>query len=545
MKNDPIIITRNQIGQWGSYIGGSGLLTGLLGWLWQGSITPIIAGLIVTGLLGIGAWAVMTPQEFKDFVTGRQAQYGTMAVFSTLLLVGIVALIYIILQRAAVTLDMTLAQRFSLSSESHEVLQNVNRDIRITGFYTAKVLPAREVDDQFFRLYEAATNGRITRQYINPDEEPALAQRFGFYADGTVFVSYLEPDGSVDFESLARVPRSSGGSQEREMTQAIARLLLSNTIKVYFDIGQGELDPLDTTQQGLSGIHAGMQESGLITESLSISGLAATGSSIPEDAAAIIMARPTRDLNAAEIAILDDYLKRGGGLFLMADALFNENAFLAQESAFNTYLWDNYGIRGMQSVIVDFGASLQTPLDIIGAAVFMETDIGARLNPESAPTLFRTARAVEVQTNNPPVNNGIVILSSENSYGETNLRALAETNTYEPNEAEDIPGPLPIVVWAWDQASGAKILLVGDSDYVTNGFVTSAIGNAILFTDGLAWMIGLTERISFAPQGFNAGLPLIFISTQQLDFIALVTVILMPGLMIVLGLVIWTRRVRR
>lgn len=545
MKNDPIIITRNQIGQWGSYIGGAGLLLGILGWLWQGSITPIIGGLIITGMVGIGLWALMTPQEFRDFISGRQVRYGTMAVFSTLLLVGIVALVYIILQRATLTLDMTLAQRFSLSRESLDILQGVNRDIRITGFYTSRALAAREIDDQFFRLYEAATNGRITRQYINPDEQPALAQRFGIYSDGSVFLSYLKPDGSVDFESLARVPRSSGGAQEREMTQAIARLLLSNTIKVYFDIGQGELDPLDTTQQGLSGIHAGMQESGLITESLSISGLAATGGSIPEDASAIIMARPTIDLDAAQIAVLDHYLQRGGSLFLMADALFNQNAFLSDGGAFNTYLWENFGIRGQQAVIVDFGANLRTPLDIIGAAVFTQTDIAARLDPESAPTLFRTARAVEVKTDTPPVNNGIVILSSEDSYGETNLRALAETNTYEWNPAEDIPGPLPVAAWAWDRNSGARILLVGDSDFVTNGFVTSAIGNAILFTDGVAWMTGLSEQVSFAPQGFSTGLPLIFITTQQLDLIALVTVILMPGFMIVLGLVVWTRRVRR
>jgi len=424
-------------------------------------------------------------------------------------------------------------------------LQKVDRDIRITGFYTARALAAREIDDQFFRLYETATDGRISRQYINPDEEPAVAQRFGIYQDGSVFLSFVKPDGSVDFESLGRVPRTSNGSQEREMTQAIARLLLSNTIKVYFDIGQGELDPLDTTQQGLSGIHAGMQQSGLITASLSIAEIAAAGNRIPDDAGAVIMARPTVDLNAAEIATLDEYLKRGGGLFLMTDALFTENSFLSEGSAFNNYLWDNYGIRGQQSVIVDFASSMQSPLDIIGAATFGSTDIGARLDPANAPTLFRTARAIDVQMDNPPVDNGIVILSSEQSYGETNLRALAETNTYEIDVDQDIRGPLPIAGWAWDQNTGAKILLVGDSDFVTNGFISSALGNAILFTDGLAWMTGMSEQINFAPQGFSTGLPLIFISTQQLDLIALVTVILMPGFMIALGLAIWTRRVRR
>ena len=42
----------------------------------------------------------------------------------------------------------------------------------------------RELDDEFFRLYETATNGLITRQYIDPDEQPALAQRYGVTEDG-------------------------------------------------------------------------------------------------------------------------------------------------------------------------------------------------------------------------------------------------------------------------------------------------------------------------------------------------------------------------
>ena len=49
------------------------------------------------------------------------------------------------------------------------------------------------------------------------------------------------------------------------MTQAISRLLLSGTLTVYFDTGLGERDPLDTSQEGISGINNGVRESGLIT----------------------------------------------------------------------------------------------------------------------------------------------------------------------------------------------------------------------------------------------------------------------------------------
>ncbi|HLV34087.1 MAG TPA: Gldg family protein [Spirillospora sp.] len=544
MNNQHIIVTRRQIGQWASYAAGSAFVLGIIGLIWQGGLTPPIIAALAVAVVSVILWAAAAPADFTGFITGRQVRYSTAAVFTSLLLVGIVALVYILLQRAALTLDMTEGRRFTLSPETLEILERVNRPIRITGFYDSTAVPAREVDDQFFRLYEAVTNGLISRQYIDPNQEPALAQRFGAYQNGAVFISYLNPDGSVDFSSLARVPRQPGGAQERELTQAILRLLAAGTFKVYFEVGHSELDPQDTGPQGLSGVHLGMQESGLVTDSLVLPALAANGQSIPDDASVVIMARPTRALTSPEIAVLDEYLQRGGSLFIMAEALLNEGAFLSGETEFNHYLWDNFGLSALNAVIVDYSSNLRTPLDIIGYQVFTGTDIGARLDPAQAPTLFRIARALNVN-DDPPVHNGRVIMSSPDSYGETNFRALMETNSFAPDPEVDPPGPLTSVAWAWDETTNAKIILVGDADFVTNGFVSSALGNAVLFTDGIAWLTGLNERVSFAPQAFVTAPPLIFVSTQTLDVIAFLTVILMPGLLLISGLVIWSWRMRQ
>lgn len=544
MRNESLVVTRQQIGQWASYGAGSALVIGIIGWIWQGGFsTPVVATLLAAAICTV-IWAISAPADFSNFIRGRQIRYGTAAVFTSLLLIGAVALVYILLQRAALTLDMTEGQRFTLSAETRAILNDIDRPIRITGFYDSTAVQLREVDDQIFRLYEVETNGLISRQYIDPNQEPAIAQRFSAYQNGDVFISFLTAEGAVDFSSLARVPRQAGDAREREMTQALLRLLISGTYKVYFDIGLGELDPLDTGSQGLSAIHLGMQQNGLITDSLDIAALAATGRSIPDDAAAIILARPTTDLTAPQIAVMDAYLAQGGSLFIMADALFNEGAFLAGDSLFNRYLWDNYGIGALNAVIVDYSSNLRTPLDIIGYQVYMNTDIGARLDPAETQTLFRIARALNVN-DDPPVNNGLVIVSSPDSYGETDFQALAETNTFEPDSDADIPGPFASAVWAWDQETDAKILLVGDSDFATNGFVGSALGNAILFTDGIAWLTGLNEQVNFSPQAFVTATPLIFVSTQTLDTIAFITVILMPGLLLVSGLVIWTRRMRQ
>jgi ABC-type uncharacterized transport system involved in gliding motility auxiliary subunit len=544
MRNQNIVITRGQIGAWASVVGGISLLVGLIGVIWQGGFTPLINTLLIIGGAGLFLWAAMTPQEFRDFLTGRQARYGTTSLFGTLLLVGIVTLVYIILQRQVITLDMTEGQRYTLSNQSKEILGRISRPIRITGFYSPQLLQQRELDDQFFRQYEIETNGMITREYINPDEQPALAERFNVPFDGAVYISYLNADGSVDFNTLARVPRS--GSQERDITEAISRLLISGELTVYFNTSHGERDPLDGSQEGLSGINNGIRESGLITLPLSLSDLAQTGGNIPDDASALVLVRPLTDFSSADIAVIDRYLKRGGGLFIMADVLYNESAFLRQDSPFNQYLWENYGLRALDAVVVDTASSFETPLDIVSAAIFVNSTITQRMDQENTPARFRLARAIEVNEN-PPADtpNGRLVMSSPfpASFGETNLKGLGETNTYQFDEGQDIQGPLTMTAWANNQQTGAKILLVGDSDWATNGFVLSG-GNSILFTDGLSWLTGLGERIFFGVQSYSSGLPVIGLTGQQLDVIAFMTQFLMPGIVLLAGILIWWRRSR-
>ncbi|MEP7290321.1 MAG: Gldg family protein [Chloroflexota bacterium] len=543
MRRQPVVITRRNVGQIASVVGVAALVVGVIGLIWQGSITVYVGAALALGILGVALWAMMTPRDFSNFVSGRQAQRSTVAVFTTLLMIGVVALIYILLQRSALTLDMTVGQRFTLSPETEIVLRRVTRPIRITGFYTSEALPNREIDDEYFRLYEAHTNGLISRAYINPDEQPALAQSYGVLENGQVFVSYVNADGSTDLSTLARVPR--GDNQERDMTQALSRLLISGTLTVYFDTGLGERDPLDDTQEGISGINNGVRESGLITYPINIVDLAEQGGDIPNDAAAVLFTRPVSDLNEAQVAVIDRYLQKGGALLIMADVLFTDTPFLKQDGVFNAYLWDHYGVRALDAALVDLAASGQTALDVFSALTFADTDIGARLDPAQNPTMFRLARPLEVNSSLPPdVANGQVILSSEQSFGETDLSTLGQTNTFGYDAGVDIPGPLPTVAWATNLTTNAKIVLIGDSDFVSNGLVMTG-GNGVLFTDSMAWLTGLNKAINFQPQMFGVGLPLIFVSSQTLDLITFLTIILLPGAVLVTGLAVWLRRARR
>ena len=542
--NRNISITRPMIGAFASVIGFGGVIACIVAWISQGTLTPLGFVLLIIGVIGLIGWALLQPDEFRAFITGKSVRFGTGTILAGALLVGIVAMTYVLASRASLTWDMTVAQRFSLSETSLDILSRVTRPIQITGFYTSQALNLQESDDQFFRLYTAATDGLISRVYYDPEEVPAIAEQFAFQQDGQVYISYLNEDGSVDFSSLSRVFLS--GTQERDMTQAVSRLLVAGTLTVFFDTGLGERDPIDSSAEGISGLNNGVRESGLITYPVNIVELAQTNGDIPANASAVVFARPLRDLTTPEIAVLDRYLNRGGSLLLLADLSFTEDRFMAESGAFNQYLWENYGIRALDRAVVDFGAFGQTPLDIIGAVLFDETELAANLDPGTNPTLFRLARAVDVNLESAPQDmaTGRLFMSSHQSYGEIDLTTLGQTNTYEYDAGVDAPGAQSLVVWAWDQETDGRIMLIGDSDFVSNGQVLLTNGNGILFTNAISWLSRLDERIRFAPQTFGVSVP-VFVDQATRQFIVFLVVILIPGIVLISGIAIYARRVRR
>jgi hypothetical protein len=551
MQRRNVTLTRGQLGQFGSFVGGFSLLLGLLGAIWQGDITVAVMGLVAVGIAGLALWHMMTPQDVKAFLQGRQTRYSTIAFFSTLLLIGIVSLVYILVQREAIVADQTIDRRFSLNKSTLDILEQIKRvpnRIEITAFYDSQSVLQREIDDQYFQLYESATDGRIYRRFVNPVEDPAFTAG---YIDALeqgihVFASYVDDEGRIIQGTT--IPIELTNRQEYEISQGLRQLLAAGRFKVYFEIGANEADPVANTQQGLSLINGYLRTNGIVTEPLNLANIAASQGQIPADASAIIIVQPRRDFIPAEVAVLDAYLKRGGALFIAAD-IFNDSTSLflgAENSPFNDYLWQNFGLRMTNQIVVDPDSSGQTALDVIGAAIYANNAIGANLNVEgdlNTATQFRIARAIEVNPE-PPVTNGNVVMTTPAAWGETNWDAVFSRSEYVYDEGTDAPGALSLVAWARNEQTNAKIVLVGDADFMTNGMVSSPAGNTILVLDAIGWMTGYSEEVSFEPKPFLT-VPVMFVGGPMLDQIALFTLIIMPGAMLLMAAFVYIRRTRR
>lgn len=544
-SNTQITLTRGDIGQFASIAFALFALLSVLAFFYEGQLRAY--NVILIGLAGaaLALWVLITPREFVGFITGRQARRGTISVFSSFLVVGVLMMFYLYVERQVITYDLTETRNFTLSDSTEQIISRIPVSLRIIGFYSAENIAVRELDDQYWRQYEVISNGRIRRLYIDPVEQPAIANTYGAQ-DGDVFIALADENDEIIPSTISYVPIVD--KHERDMSFAINRLLQQGNFAAFFDTSHGQRSLRDTSTNGLSIVGELLNLNGWRVVEFDLRELIANNQPIPAEASVVVLSRPREDFAPATIAAIDAYLAQGGSILIMADPVFADQGFLLEQSPFNSYLWENWGIRALDAVVVEFlpGADNPTPLDAISVYTF-DSPITAGVNIPEEPdsySLFRLARAIDVSTS-PPVNNGSAILSSDFSYGETNLPALGLNDEYEYDEGEDLVGPLVLVGFAFNADTNGRIVLIGDSDFASDGQISSPPGNAQLFFGAMNWLTEFEETISFGFAPSALAPPTIFISPSQLDQVTFFVIFFVPGLLLAFGAGMWFYRSRR
>jgi hypothetical protein len=159
-------------------------------------------------------------------------------------------------------------------------------------------------------------------------------------------------------------------------------------------------------------------------------------------------------------------------------------------------------------------------------------------------TLFSIVSSVTKGDKLPP-NAELVELafSNEGSWAETDLDLLfGETPSagYEPKK--DLKGPVSIA--AALRVTGEKesrVVVFGDADFVTNQYFRQ-VYNKDLFLNSVSWAIGESAGITIRPKTYRESSARI--TNAQANVMFLITAILIPEVLLLIGLAVWwTRRV--
>ena len=453
---------------------------------------PLVGAGIVLVALSALPWLAGARHK----VGGRTVSYGLNAVISIVLVLGVIGFVEALSARHSARLDLTENKRRSLSPQTVQVLRGLKDDVNVVGFFRSDQ-PGKRVAEDLFKQYAGYAGKKFTWKIADPDSDPALARRYG-----------IESYGTIVLETKARSEKVLDAEEEK-LTNGLLKVTREGKRIVYVVQGHGEHELGSSERAGFSEAKGALEKSNYEVKSLAL----ALKAAIPDDAAVVVIAGPRTDLFAPEVDALDRYLAKGGKVLAMVDPPFPGKM---QDAVIKRFL----GRWG-----VDLGDNLVVELSPIGRLFGIGPEVPIIQQYEPHP-ITRDLAGINVQP---------LAKTSPESWGETDRQAL-EQGTAKP-DPQDPKGPLSVA--AVVTKDKARIVVYGTSNLATNQFL-NVQGNRDFFLNTVSWLAEEEDQITVRPKDTKQ--TPIFLSAQQGRVVAVLPLVVLPGLVLAGGIVALVRR---
>jgi ABC-type uncharacterized transport system involved in gliding motility auxiliary subunit len=237
-----------------------------------------------------------------------------------------------------------------------------------------------------------------------------------------------------------------------------------------------------------------------------------------------------------ELQLINDYLVAGGSLVTMLEPSAVTQLDLADDSL-NSYLLESWGIGARDDFVVDLGSSLY----LVGLSFsYGAHPITERVS--SFLTQYPSARSIEISEGADPVRTITqLVMTSERSWGETDFASIAEGSTIQYDEQTETSGPLALAAALEDSQSGARLVLIGDGDFASNGGFFAG-GNGDLMVNSIDWAARQEDLIDITPRQRTVRQVLPATRATVTLLVVGTTVVIPGGIVLAGGWVWWNRR---
>ena len=473
--------------------------------------------------------------SWRDHFQKRNVIYGGSSAVSIILVVGILVLAGLLANRFPLRWDVTKDKSQSLTVMSRALLPEVKHPLTMTAFFPeghAERQRAKEV----LQMY-AYANREITFKIVDPEREPLKAKEAGYRYPGNVLLEYQGRR------------QMSDKTDEEALTNAIRKLLKPEVKKIYFLTGHGERTPKERERNGFSTAGKALENEGYKLENLNLLSKA----EVPQDAAAIVVAGPSKPLFPNEVAALKTYLQGGGRILLML-APFKDAGLKDFLSGYGVDLNDGI-ILDMNQVTQAIGASAIMPLAMQYGPHRITRDFAnvVTIYPLARPLILKqgikgvTLLPLVTSTNTSWEKLGQMWFKEKKARfdpktdkkGPFTLAALAELKPPSPQKEEK---KTPKKKAKKEKPEKKSYLVVfGDVDFAANAYFNLS-GNGDLFLNTMNFLAAEENQIVVHREGSKAQ-PLT-LKGWQAWFLFLTCVVALPLIMLGAGVRAYLRRRR-
>jgi ABC-type uncharacterized transport system involved in gliding motility auxiliary subunit len=479
---------------------------------------------LLLGVLAIVLWATSSRETFGTLIGQRTTRYGANALVYSIGFVGLLVAINYILALHHRRFDLTTERVFSLSPQSVKVVSALKRPLKLYGFFQGGRDPNGEA------LFESYTysSPRISFQLIDPEKNPEIASRYNVTRMPTTHIQYGDQGTNIS------------ETTEQAITNGIIKVTSTSTKGACFLQGHGEpaIDDLDNP----SGF--GRAAQALAGENYDVKPLMLmTVSKVPPACVVMIVAGPVKPLFPAEVDAIDKYLKTGGRALVMLRPPRPDKADL-QTPLIN--MISQWGLTVGDDIVLDQELHLFSG-PTLGLSPLVELypphPITAGFTKR---TLWPMVRSVEpVKDINPGLQAWPLAQTSDTSIAATEVQAIFKEQKFKPGP-KDHKGPITVAAAVdadlkklkWGAGDG-RLAVYGTTEFADNQTL-SQVFNQDFFLNTVDWLAGETATIAIRPRTLRASR--VSLTANQFNNVFVASVLLLPELLMILGIVVWWER---
>jgi ABC-type uncharacterized transport system involved in gliding motility auxiliary subunit len=493
---------------------------------------------MIGGLLT--AWGVFSLRS--EFGALARQRRGELILF-TLGLVGVYIALGYFSVRYPFRFDLTKTGLHSLSEQTVTMLKRLDKPVHIVFFHDPMM---RETVERYELM--AAQSDQVNVEFYDPTLNPAQARLMGVQFAGTAVLQSEDRTLQVH------------GDSETDIANGILRVSQGARQRLCFLDGHGEANPFSMEShdhlEGTAGHSHGLGAQYVLHERHGLGkarhSLEALNYTVEKRAlvqrrldlstcAVLIVAGPKTALLPAEVETIRAYLQAGGNAFFMLEPFVS--------TGLEPLIRDN-GVILDHTIVIDpvshYWADFSAPAVTTYNRHQITRDLPLTFFP-GARSLSPTPQRVPGAAVTP------IVSASKSSYGETTYHRAQ----YDPGE--DLPGPSTLMVvvnrrplhtrrskpsdadrpTAAPVAARSRLAVVGDADFATNSFF-HFLGNGNLFLNTVNYLAAQENLIGIEPRTHD--LPRLSMTNRQVKGTFMLSVILMPAVLALVGITVWWRQ---
>ncbi len=491
-------------------------------------------------------------QSLREKLRSRQLRSGSYAASYVLVFVAILVVVNWLGVQYNETYDSTSQKLYSLSDQTHKILDNLDRDVTVSYFDRTSQF---EVARDLLQRYENASS-RVRVEYVDPDEDPVKTEAMNVRTYGSVILTI----GSERHEA-SRL-------SEQEITNAVIMALKGQAKVACVVTGHGELGSGDSDRDGFMGAVERIEDANYEHRDITLA-----AGEIPADCTLVVVPGPTTAYFDPELSALRSFVESGGRALVMLGAVLpDQRGRRADTSPGLVGLVGDWGVDVRNDVVIDQSAIGQ----LVGGGPFSplvsEYEAHPIVDPmENVATLFPRARTVAA-ADAPPAGWDVepLFATSDASFSTTVLVPEEGRLSLGPETAQ-ADGPVNLAVAATfdvpapgqaeDEAEGAgdggssdqveigedlqqgdpqgRVVVVGSAGFASNHGLALG-GNDDLLLNMLNWLSSDEDLISLRPKDPES--TPIDMTPAELSRIFYGSLALLPLMIVITGVWTWWGR---